>query len=181
MKYQTIVADPPWPVGTATSAITLRSPLKDNLPYRTMTIEDIEGFPIDKFAAENSLLFLWATNGKIDGRAVMDIAFDVVTAWDFRYDSIITWVKNRPMSFWSPIMSTTEHVVFAWRGKQPLNHLAKMKSVFKAPWRGHSVKPDKFYRLLAEWTPEPRVDLFARSPHAGFDGWGDEFGVEPHE
>ena len=174
-KYRTVVIDFPWPIDMATSPDSTRTGLKDSLPYHTMGLNEIEKFDINSFAADECLLFLWVTNGKIKGRSIMKIGLDIIERWEFRYESIITWVKNRPMSFWSPIMSTTEHIIFAWRGKQPIDRLAKMKSVFEAEWRGHSVKPKEFYEKLAEWTPEPRIDIFARQKHDGFLGWGDEY------
>ena len=45
---------------------------------------------------------------------------------------------------------------------------------FEAPSKGHSVKPVEFYELLERISPGPRLDMFARSPHEGFDGWGTE-------
>ena len=39
---------------------------------------------------------------------------------------------------------------------------------------GHSSKPDEFYNLIREMSPEPRIDIFARKSRVGFDTWGDE-------
>ena len=38
----------------------------------------------------------------------------------------------------------------------------------------HSSKPEEFYELVREMSPEPRIDIFARRNINGFDSWGDE-------
>lgn len=38
----------------------------------------------------------------------------------------------------------------------------------------HSQKPDKFYRLVENVSPEPRLDIFARSSRLNWDTLGDE-------
>lgn len=39
----------------------------------------------------------------------------------------------------------------------------------------HSAKPPELYDDLAARTPAPRLDVFARRQHQGWDGWGDEY------
>ena len=51
---------------------------------------------------------------------------------------------------------------------------------FTAPNRGHSVKPFEFFDQVRAMTHEPRLDLFARQPHNGFDGWGSEYAALNH-
>jgi len=41
----------------------------------------------------------------------------------------------------------------------------------------HSSKPQEFYSLIKEMSPEPRIDIFARKRHNGYDTFGDQ--VEP--
>ena len=36
----------------------------------------------------------------------------------------------------------------------------------------HSEKPSLFYEILKNNTKEPRIDIFARRKHDGFDSWG---------
>jgi N6-adenosine-specific RNA methylase IME4 len=43
-----------------------------------------------------------------------------------------------------------------------------------APAEGHSVKPDEFFARVALASPEPRLEMFARRPHEGFEPWGAE-------
>jgi N6-adenosine-specific RNA methylase IME4 len=45
---------------------------------------------------------------------------------------------------------------------------------FQADVRQHSRKPDVFYERVAAASPGPRLDMFARERHEGFDSWGNE-------
>jgi N6-adenosine-specific RNA methylase IME4 len=56
-----------------------------------------------------------------------------------------------------------------------LKHKA-LPSLFDGVAREHSRKPDEFYRLVAEYAPGRRADLFSRETRPGFEGWGDELG-----
>lgn len=38
----------------------------------------------------------------------------------------------------------------------------------------HSQKPDEFYEILRRRTPAPRIDIFARRRHFGFDAHGNQ-------
>ena len=50
-------------------------------------------------------------------------------------------------------------------------------SIFDGLAREHSRKPDAFYRMVMERTPDQeRCDLFSRETRPGFDGWGREHG-----
>ncbi|GAH13102.1 unnamed protein product, partial [marine sediment metagenome] len=47
-------------------------------------------------------------------------------------------------------------------------------SVFTEKRGRHSRKPDVFYKTLKQNTQAPRIDIFAREEHDGFDVWGNE-------
>ena len=84
----------------------------------------------------------------------------------------MTWVKNvgfTPYSF----MYSTEHILFGRIGFLEL--LKKGKRLdFSAKVREHSRKPDEFYNLVREVSPEPRIDIFSREKREGFDQYGDQ-------
>jgi len=147
--------------------------------YSLMSLDDIQLFPIEEYADDDCLLFLWAINGKAEKTPVIGFACDLIKEWGFKYHTLITWYKRQGMAFHSPVRTATEHIVFAWRGD--FNSLvganmAAMDSLFATSYQIRaSEKPAKFYQLLRAWTPKPRIDLFARRAHEGFDGWGDEY------
>jgi MT-A70 len=73
--------------------------------------------------------------------------------------------------FWARTMH--EPVLLGTVGKPPKFTLP---SCFDGIAREHSRKPDEFYRMITERTPDlRRADLFAREKREGWDAWGDEF------
>jgi len=177
-KYKTVVIDPPWPIDSATP---FKSEWKElprdlNTRYFQLTIDEIRNFPIDDFAGPSCYLFLWATNSKTRGQPILRLAFDLLNIWGFKYHQMITWVKPRVLTCWSPISTRTEHCLFGYRGKLNQSQIAVMQNAIITNYQTpHSEKPVQFYQLLRRWTPEPRIDIFARQRHYGFDGWGDEY------
>jgi N6-adenosine-specific RNA methylase IME4 len=175
-KYKTIVIDPPWNLKTATSPNIINgSRYKDKLSYESMTTQEILDFPINDFADKDALIFLWVANGRtVDDEPIPELGFKCLQDWGFRYNSMIHWIRNQHTCLWSPIALRTETCLFGWR-KQPLDCINSMKNIFEAPADKHSEKPARFYQLLRAWTPTPRIDIFARQAHEGFDGWGNEY------
>ena len=177
MKYKTIVIDPPWDIPHAFSGKTFQGgKLRDNIGYNTLEDEQIIDFPIDEYAADNCLLFLWTTAGKTKkGIPIMSLALKAVKKWGFNYRLWLYWVKPTGFAVFLPFRSSVEPILFATRGEHNIPPYGKFSNVIEAPNTGHSQKPAKFYQLLRGWTPEPRIDIFARRHHVGFDGWGDEY------
>jgi N6-adenosine-specific RNA methylase IME4 len=179
MKYKTVVIDPPWPVNIDklpkfTHRNSDRWRTGETFDYSTMSLDDIMTFPIDNFTADDCILFLWVLSGKIDDKPCLKIGFELLEAWNFKYHQIITWCKAAGFAIWSPFTSRTEHVLVGYRGTLPKVY-GVMPNYFHTEQQKHSEKPAKFYQLLRKWTPEPRIDIFARNSHYGFDGWGDEY------
>ena len=59
-------------------------------------------------------------------------------------------------------------------GNPQLADRKDFKTLFEGKRRGHSRKPVEFYDLLRRVAPGPRIDLFSREGHEGFDAWGNE-------
>ena len=186
MKYKTVVVDPPWPVDfKGAQRLNIVYPRKNKhgrlneANYELNTIDEILDFPINDFADNNAVLFLWVTSGKIDNVPIIDIGFDILKSWGFSYHTIITWVKHQGLAVFSPIRSITDHILMSWRGnfRNLIKSCGVMPSAFSTHGYQikHSEKPVRFYQLLRAWTPEPRINVFARNAHEGFDGWGDEY------
>ena len=57
--------------------------------------------------------------------------------------------------------------------------MGKLQTCFTASPGTHSAKPNQFYQEMANHFPGPRLDVFARQHHPGFDGWGNEY-EPPH-
>ena len=183
--YATIVVDPPWPQkgagalkgrlgwGDATGA-------SKPMPYSTMSVAEIAALPVADLAAPHAHLYLWTTNGFLRD------AFDVLTAWGFRYSTTLVWAKA-PMGggLGGAYGISTEFLLYARRGS-----LAPMSRV-KGTWfqwkrrydaRGkplHSGKPLAALDLVEQVSPGPYVELFSRTERIGWDAWG--WGFEREE
>ena len=94
-KYEVVYCDPPWRYCAWSDKGKGRSAENH---YPTMTVEDICRLPIADFAADNCVLFMWATFPNL-----ME-AFDVIKAWGFEYKTVaFVWVKQNKKSdslFW---------------------------------------------------------------------------------
>jgi ParB/RepB/Spo0J family partition protein len=163
-KYKTITIDPPWPIEKILRDVR---PNQFDIDYPTMTIDEIMALPVEELADENGChIYLWTTH------KFLPTAFEVLGAWGVKYQCLLTWVKNvgfTPFSF----MYSTEHCLFARIGDLDLLKMGKRLD-FAAKVREHSRKPDEFYDLVREVSPEPRIDMFGREKHEGFAIWGNE-------
>lgn len=167
MLYRTLVVDPPWPLARIRRAIRPNDP--DTLDYPTMPLPEIHAFPIRDWAAPDSFLFLWTTN------AFVEESFSILRDWGFKYHCLLTWCKNSGICPWSPFQFRSEYLLFATRGSCLRTvPLGKLKTWFQAPSGRHSEKPAEFYSMIATYFPEPRIDIFARRRHPGYDAWGNE-------
>jgi len=181
-QYRCIVIDPPWDQGK-TGRRSTRPNQGVALDYPTLTQEEIfAAAPLQEWAADNAFLWLWATNSRSrsSGRPILQAAFELMDAWGFRYYTMLTWDKKTGPCPFGPYQITTEHCLFGYRGKCEFakKSLGKMKTCFDARVTRHSEKPAGFYRNIENNFPAPRLDVFARRSHPGFDGWGLEAGGE---
>jgi N6-adenosine-specific RNA methylase IME4 len=158
--YRTIVVDPPlaypadWGDGLAADR------------YRTMSLDELAALPIEQLAAPDSHLYVWIGATRIpDGLRLVD-------AWGFTFVALLTWKKpSIGLGTWWRYQS--EHLIHARRGN--LRTQPGLSNVFDAPRsRKHSAKPEIAYTRIAEASPGPYLEFFAREPRAGWTVWGDE-------
>ena len=176
-SYRCIVVDPPWDQGK-TGIRSVRPRQGRDLDYPTMTLAEIKEVGVPKWAANNAYLWLWATNGRSrsSGLPVLQQAFHLMAHWGFRYYTALTWDKATGPCPFGPYQITTEHCLFGYRGKAqfPKASLGKMKTAFTAPVSRHSEKPTILYDNVNRYFSGPRLDVFARRIHPGFEPWGDQ-------
>lgn len=164
-RYRCIVIDPPWPMERIERHIRPKD--SKDLDYRTMTLAEIAGLPIGDLAEQDGChVYLWTTQ-----RFLPD-ALGLMRTWGVEYQCLMTWIKNIGMTPYS-WMYDTEHVVFGRVGNLKLLELG-LRLSFRSPREGHSVKPDVFYERVGRASPGPRLEMFARRTHEGFEPWGDE-------
>lgn len=175
-KYQTIVADPPWHYeGFATGPGNPRKgrarELKTtDLPYDSMSLDEIKDLPVADLAAADCHLWLWTTS-----RYLPD-AFSVIGAWGFSYRQALVWHKTgNPSPFGGSVAPIhAEFLLFATRGKLSTGRSfpGSVVSIPK-PYK-HSLKPEAFLDYIEAASPAPRLEMFARRARFGWDYWGNE-------
>ena len=135
--------------------------------------KDIMALPVrDLTDPEGCHLYLWTTNNFLPD------ALEVVRAWGFEYVTIITWLKDR-QGLGQYFRGLTEHCIFArTKNRLPYKLLEGRRQQgitgFYAPKGIHSAKPEEMRRMIEKVSYEPRIELFAREPHDGWDVWGNE-------
>ena len=183
-QYRCIVVDPPWDQGK-TGKRAVRPNQGTNLSYATMTCRQIAALPIKEWASHDAFIWLWATNSKSrsSGRPILVQAFALLDMWGFSYYTTLTWNKRTGPCPFGPYQITTEHCLFGYRGRCvfPKDSLGRMKTMFDAPATRHSEKPSCLYRNIDLYFDGPKLDVFARKRHPGFDAWGDEAELEGAE
>ena len=160
-RYHTIVIDPPWPMQKIERNVR---PKQEGFEYPTMSLEELAQFPLPELAEDDCHLYFWVT------QKYLPAGLDLVGKWGFKYQCLLTWVKNvgfTPFSW----MYSTEHVIFARRGNLKLLQLGKRLD-FSGKVRQHSRKPNEFYNLVRQVSPGPRIDVFSREQHSDFEQHG---------
>ena len=203
-EYRVIVADPPWDIGDSYATNTPHGRISEynskygsgfnrrtinanvderrSMPYKTMTDAELRKWDLPVDAADDSCLFLWTVHQKLE------LALELITGWGFKYRHTHTWKKlpstqksragnilpkNSVITggFWR----NSELLLYARRGQAVLESSGEaIPFVFEEKMQEHSAKPPGIYQRIRGKTPGPRIDIFARRRHEGFEAWGDQ-------
>ena len=167
-KFSIIYADPPWRYEHPAIGATDRS-IENHYP--TMTLSEICALPISDLAADDAMLYLWATAPKLEE------CMDVIEAWGFDYRTCAVWDKE-VIGMGYHFRNQHEILLVAKRGDIPPPKAGEQPSSVYRERRGkHSAKPVYYRDLLDKMYPElEKVELFARNvaPRAGWTFWGNE-------
>ena len=172
-EFDIIYADPPWDYkgqlqhageGSCDTGGAIRH-------YGTVTLDDLKRLRVDRIAAGNSLLFLWATNPHLDQ------AIDLGKSWGFMWATVaFVWDKVRVNpGFYT--MSQCELCLVFKKGKIPRPRGARNIRQFVSEKRkAHSQKPEEVRRRIECMFPDLRkIELFARGPvPRNWISWGSE-------
>ena len=163
-KFSTILLDPPWDWDDEGDCDQFG---RARPTYHTMSITEIAKLPIDSLSDKNCHLYLWSTNRSLPK------VFNLITGWDFRYITCLTWCKPS-FGLGNYFRGSTEQVLFAVKGSQPLRR-HDMGTWFEAPrGKNHSSKPDYLYELIESCSPGPYLEMFARKERKNWTSWGAE-------
>lgn len=170
-KYEIIYADPPWSYNDQANAGERGACHK----YDVMDMFALADLPVWDIAAKNCLLAMWHV-----GPMPLEALY-VMKAWGFTLKTMkgFTWhktTKNGRDHFGMGHLTraNTEDCLFAVRGK-PVRASGSVRQIVHAQVREHSRKPDEIRNALVELLGDiPRIELFARQKHEGWDHWGNE-------
>jgi N6-adenosine-specific RNA methylase IME4 len=165
-KYGVIYADPEWRFETYSENGMDRS--ADN-HYPTSVVDDICKRDVPAIAADDCVLFLWAT------APMLPEALRVMDAWGFQYKSQAVWSKDKVgTGYW--FRNCHELLLVGTKGKIPAPAMGtQWASVIEAPVGAHSQKPERVYELIEAYFPNlPKIELNARSVRDGWTAWGNE-------
>ena len=170
-RYDILYADPPWDykgqlqhagAGSGDSGGAVRH-------YPTVTLDGLKRLDAGAVSAEDSLLFLWATNPHLDQ------AIELGKAWGFRWATVaFVWDKERVNpGFYT--MSQCELCLAFKRGRIPQPRgVRNERQLLREPRRAHSQKPEEARRRIERMFPrQSKLELFARGEAPdGWDVWG---------
>lgn len=167
-KYKTIYVDPPWEEKGG-------GKIKRGADrhYDLMSIKELEQLPVMRLADESGChLYMWVTNN------FLEKGLALCKKWGFQYITLITWNKDR-IGLGQYYKGLTEHCIFATtKQKLPYKLIdgkrAQGVTGFYEPKTIHSRKPVKMREMIERVSYEPRIELFARELHEGWDVWGTE-------
>lgn len=167
MKYRVLYADPPWRYSKIQHGHEENKTVLEN-HYPTMADEDLLALPVADIAADEAVLFCWATAPRLP------FALEVLAAWGFDYKENIVWDKVLH-NVGHYISVRHEHLLIATRGSCMPDVKKLHDSVVSIERTEHSEKPAHFRDLIDKMYPKgKRVELFARKAAPGWDVWGNE-------
>ena len=176
MKYDVVLADPPWSYSGEQDKWGAAAKF-----YSTMTNKDIFAINMLERMENKSVLFLWATCPKLH------TAIEAIDQWGLTYRGVaFVWVKTKADG--TPIKAQgvrptvvkplTELVLVASNQKtgRPLKlHDESICQTVFAPKQEHSRKPDDVQDRIERMYPNAsKLEMFARRTRPGWDAWGDE-------
>lgn len=166
-KYSVIYADPPWMYDGG-------KPLSDKYGdvqkhYPPMETADICALPVKDLAAQDCVLFLWATAPKLPE------ALEVMKSWGFKYKTCIVWDKvKHNFGFYFSVRH--ELLLIGGIGRSTPDGTNELHDSVISIERSdkHSEKPQYFRKLIEKMYKGEKIELFARQKSQDWDVWGNQ-------
>lgn len=188
MKYQVIIADPPWSFNDKLKKMKAKTKRSADSHYKVMTVADIAALDVASLAdPAGCVLALWVPG------SFMAAGLQVAQAWGFALKQNYIWVKTKKRKLKAhELVQPANHLAFGMgrlfrqthetalictSGKSvyPLLEDHSQRSVCFWPNMGHSQKPPCLHINLDDMFPKAdRLELFARNDYAGWICVGNE-------
>ena len=167
-RYGVIVADPEWRFEPYSRATGMDRAADNHYP--TSVTDVIGERDVGSIAADDAVLFLWATV------PMLRDALRVMEAWGFEYKSHAVWDKvHIGTGYW--FRNRHELLLVGTKGDIPAPAMGdQFASVMTIARKEHSAKPEQFLELIEQYFPNlPKIELNRRGPaRPGWDVWGNE-------
>ena len=152
-RFQCIYIDPPWQES-------------NNHQNSGIALDHIKKVPVNEIAEEDCHLHLWTNT------SYLLQAIDLIRVWGFEYKSMLIWSKpdRATGNYWK---TSHEILLLGTKGNLPFSSKNK-SSVITLPVSKDSEKPEEIRKLIEEASPEPRIELFARTASTGWYCWRNE-------
>lgn len=163
--YKVILMDPPWSYNNKPKGHVGEH-------YDTMSIEDLSLLNISKLADKDCVLFMWTTFPQLPD------AIKLINDYGFLYKTGLSWHKKtrKGKDYFGQgfiFRSAAELLLVAYKGHpKPKNR--KTRNSLDAVCLGHSIKPEKSYKLIEDLFDGPYLELFSRLDRKGWDCVGNE-------
>lgn len=171
-KYRMLMADPPWNYNDKVRSSTGGGG-GAAFHYKTLTLAALAHFPASQLAEDDSVLLLWTTF------PMYPDALLVMEHWGFKYKTAMwVWAKTTKTGKFAMGMghytrANPEVCLLGVRGKGVPVKRHDIINLQVHQRLKHSQKPTLFHDLSVEMFGDvSRIDLFARTKHAGWDAWG---------
>lgn len=166
MKYNVILADPPWKYRT--DMVTGHKSLDH---YSSMSNNELKSMDVCSICDEQCVLFMWTTTPNLD------IAIEVGRAWGFDYKQVaFVWDKQRTNPGNYTLTQCELVLVFRpKKGRLPKRYKTNVRQFFQEKPREHSRKPEYVQDMIDLMYPDAKkIELFARRTRPGWNVWGNE-------
>lgn len=198
MKYDVIIADPPWQYRNNQD----NDPSRGGIPYPALSSEILNNLDLSSIANDNALLFVWSTAPRLPE------AIEFIESNGFNYCTMaFNWIKLNKNSDIKYIQtpdgkkmpdvlldggiysgmgyytnSQSEFVLVGRKGKMLKRRDKSVKQLVFAPVTYHSEKPHKVNENIEKlYGNVSYLELFARVPNKRVGNWtyvGDEVGPD---
>jgi N6-adenosine-specific RNA methylase IME4 len=169
-KFRVIHADPPWAYRDERACDLRGGYVPAKACYPTLTPAEVCAAPVRSLAADDAVLFLWAT------APLLPEQIPVIAAWGFEYRTHFVWDKVRA-NFGHYHDARHELLLIGVRGSCTPDVAKREHSVITIARDGpHSTKPPEFREMIDRLYPHgPRIELFARGEvPPPWQAWGNE-------
>lgn len=179
-KYNVIYADPAWKYNRGVHQETFpkrkQTRIERELPYETMTLDEMKLLDVNSITEKDCACFMWVTDSHLKQ------GIELIESWGFKYKTIaFIWKKitnkgNTCATVGAWTMKNCEICILGTKGNM-LKH-KKSNNTFQlveAERTINSKKPNEIRNRIADIFPNiPKLEMFARMRSDGWDAWGNE-------